>query len=272
MFHLFARLPMPCWFYESISSWSRMPDRFLLQSCRLAIQIYERAYRAVDVLTLCPSGTYGVLSAGVSAAQACASCVAGYFCPNPGTVSSTMVLCPAGSYCPSGSSSPVNCPAGTFSQKVGQSSVTTCVLCPSGEYCLNSGTSEYQNCPLNYFCPIGTSDYSSFPCPAGTYGLSTGYYTASQCQNCTIGSYCLSGSSPSACPVGTFNPFEGGTSGTSCLPCELGFACPQTGMFAMTTPCAAGHYCPLGTQYSTQYACPSGTFSDATDLVMYSQY
>lgn len=51
------------------------------------------------------------------------------------------------------------------------------------------------------------------------------------------------------------------------MQCELGYACPFTGMTAMSVPCAAGYYCPLGTQFTTQYACPSGTYSDATNLV-----
>ena len=48
------------------------------------------------------------------------------------------------------------------------------------------------NCPQNYFCPVQTISYLSFPCPAGTYGQSAGLYSASQCSTCPAGKYCVS--------------------------------------------------------------------------------
>lgn len=30
--------------------------------------------------------------------------------------------------------------------------------------------------------------------------------------------------------------------------------------------CQAGHYCPIRTEYATQYPCPAGTFTIATNL------
>ena len=227
--------------------------------------------RTVDTLTLCPLGTYGVMAAGTSQAQACATCDAGYFCGVLGTISSTKSLCPVGGYCPAGSSFALSCPAGTLSLLSGQSSDATCATCPRGFYCPSAGTSSLSSCPLNFFCPAGTSNFLSSPCPGGTYGTSTGLYSSTQCQNCTIGSYCVSGASPVSCPVGTYNPFQGGSSSTSCLPCQKAFACPSTGMTAMTTLCAPGYYCPMGTTFATQYPCPSGTYSDSTMLTQQSE-
>ena len=53
-----------------------------------------------------------------------------------------------------------------------------------------------------------------------------------------------------------------------CQRCEPGYACPTTGMTEGTSvPCTAGYYCPSGTSSATEYACPAGRYSDATNLV-----
>ena len=55
--------------------------------------------------------------------------------------------CPAGYYCPlgtSGTANKVQCPAGTFSNDIDLSEVGECLPCPTGKY-----------------CPIGTTDPSS---------------------------------------------------------------------------------------------------------------
>lgn len=41
-------------------------------------------------------------------------------------------LCPAGSYCPPASSSPLPCPPGTFSNSTGLGRPEECVSCPPG--------------------------------------------------------------------------------------------------------------------------------------------
>lgn len=240
-----------------------------------------------NVLTLCPPGTYGTTAAGMSQAHACAPCLAGFYCSASGTTYSTMVasicayiyytalklffgqvvnVCPAGSYCPTGTTNPQNCPGGTYGQVTGQVSIGACSSCPRGFYCLNPGTTSPSPCPQNYFCPVGTQAYSIYPCSPGSFGVSTGYYSATQCQNCTVGNYCAGGSDPVPCPLGRYNPGEGGSAVGSCSLCELGFACPLTGMSAMTRTCNPGYYCPLGTQFPGQFACPPGTYSDAINL------
>ena len=218
-------------------------------------------------VTFCAAGTYGITSAGESQSQACSACDVGYYCPVVGTLKETQSICSRGGYCPGGSQFPVQCPSGTRSNRVGQTTSATCEACPSGWYCYGSGHSTGAICPEGYYCPTGTDDYRSFPCPAGTFSVDQGLYSAAQCLNCTAGNFCPAGSSSvSVCPSGTYLPYSGGQSLTSCLPCEPGYACPSTAMTSMTTECAAGHYCPGGTSFATEYPCPAGTYSDAVGL------
>lgn len=100
--------------------------------------------------TLCPIGTF-TTGTGLFALTDCNACPAGYACPALGTIGSTLVQCnsglycsgsisdpstgtpcPAGSYCPIGSNSPIPCPAGYVSTLIGQS---TCSACAAGVYC-----------------------------------------------------------------------------------------------------------------------------------------
>lgn len=216
--------------------------------------------------TPCPAGTYGIIEAGTSQAQACAVCQAGYVC-GLGSTFATRQLCPPGSYCPVGSSAAIGCPPGFKTYSTGQISLSACEVCSRGYYCSHFGNINGTVCPAGYYCPEGTATYLAFPCPGGTYSDSSGLYTASQCSNCTSGHYCPAGSiTPSACSAGTYNPFYG-LSDPSCFPCEAGYSCPYMGMTALSNLCAAGYYCPPGTISATQYACPPGTYSDSTNLV-----
>uniref|UniRef100_A0A7S3JP84 Chitin-binding type-2 domain-containing protein n=1 Tax=Aureoumbra lagunensis TaxID=44058 RepID=A0A7S3JP84_9STRA len=73
------------------------------------------------------------------------------------------------------------------------------------------------------------------------------------------------------CDIGTYMPFTGAKSSTECRSCEAGYACPTTGTRIMSVSCDPGYYCPPGTVYSNQYACPLGTYSDATNLTSSSE-
>ena len=57
--------------------------------------------------------------------------------------------CPIGKYCPEGTTSPRDCPAGTYSN--------------------TTGLSSCKNCPAGYYCPYGVQDYTMNPCVAGYY-------------------------------------------------------------------------------------------------------
>ena len=221
-----------------------------------------------NVYTPCPVGMYGTIEAGQSLDHACTACEAGYVCNSTGLIKSQRVICPAGSYCPEGSTANVPCPTGTYSTRVGQTSPESCTLCPAGTYCVSGGSTSGAPCEPGYFCPVGTTSYLNFPCPAGKWSSIGGLHSAEQCAECTAGHYCPAGSSyPHDCPTGTYQPSTGSTSLASCLPCPEGYACNRPAMHMMTTPCAAGHYCPYSTEYASQYPCPSGTYSDSTSLV-----
>lgn len=44
-------------------------------------------------------------------------------------------ICPEGYYCPVGTTNPVPCPKGTYSNSTGLQGEVDCVLCPPGSYC-----------------------------------------------------------------------------------------------------------------------------------------
>ena len=52
-------------------------------------------------------------------------------------------LCPVGHYCPSGTSNPLPCPAGTYADREG---MDACTICLQGYYCL-ANSSHYQDMP-----------------------------------------------------------------------------------------------------------------------------
>lgn len=134
-------------------------------------------------MTQCNAGTYGILVAGTSQAQACTACTAGecfvydayywhylfylfgllsstlyyvgYYCLAGGT-EGDMELCPAGSYCPSGSTNPTQCSAGLYNPAPGATSSTDCLTCPAGFYC-PTGSADANNA-----CPSGVCAHS--PC------------------------------------------------------------------------------------------------------------
>lgn len=75
----------------------------------------------------CPRGTYQPNEGQGS----CISCGAGNMCPFLNM--SSVETCKAGHYCPDGEPTP--CPAGTYGNSTGLSSIDMCTDCPSGSYC-----------------------------------------------------------------------------------------------------------------------------------------
>ncbi|GMH73236.1 hypothetical protein TL16_g06129 [Triparma laevis f. inornata] len=244
--------------------------------------------------TYCPSGTYGNVTGGTSQDNACAPCEQGFYCEGNGNTKNSRVNCPAGSYCPQVnrlallaarndtrsvytnspppqfSSTPTNCPPGTYSDAVIAANISTCVDAPPGRYTLGGSTAlTLTDCPAGYYCPQRTGVYANFPCPEGTYSSTTGIYTSEQCLNCTLGNYCpLASIATAPCAIGKYNKFEGGTSSTVCQLCEPGWACPTTGMWQMTVRCQTGHYCPDGTSFVDQFPCPLGSYTDYDNLTI----
>ena len=198
-------------------------------------------------------------------------CLAGYYCslastmPNP--VNETFGdICPKGNYCPLASQAPTPCPEGTFSNAYGNENASNCLPCTGGQYCSGTGRDlPNGNCTGGWFCPPGSN--MSEP-------------TGNQCHE---GHECPEGSSmETPCASGYYQPSAGQI---ACLICPAGKYCDQNEAIAeeqsgvgeathgVVTPkdCPAGFYCPEGTQTSSQYPCPIGTFSNSTGLTNESQ-
>ena len=88
-------------------------------------------------------------------------CLAGYFCTsgaktNAPTDGSTGNICPAGKYCPLGTSVPQLCPPGTYSNQTGNKAVGYCTQCEQGQYCGGWGLEKPSGpCDTGYYCPGG---------------------------------------------------------------------------------------------------------------------
>jgi len=116
--------------------------------------------------TPCPSGSFNNQTKLTLESQ-CQDCSPGYYCETPGltvptgqcnagfycilssnasspsTTDATGGPCPAGSYCPTGSSLPIPCAAGKYTDNEQQSS---CLTCPAGYYC-EVGSPNITECP-----------------------------------------------------------------------------------------------------------------------------
>lgn len=216
-----------------------------------------------DECTACDPGKYcnaQALSSPVG------NCTAGYYCPQGAQNAWGQMLytgnltCPRGSYCPQGSSMPLACPRGTYNPSLGQISIADCLYCISGQYCDRSNlTAPTGFCQQGYFClPRATTATPQFISIDSYSGLQIGG------DLCPTGSYCPTGSPLAySCPPGTFNNMSGQG---NCFSCPEGYFCPG-GTSDYLDPhleCPTGYFCPSGTQYSTQFACPPGTFNNLT--------
>ena len=100
--------------------------------------------------------------------------------------------CPAGSYCPAGTVTPVNCPAGTYNPVAGRASLSDCITTPAGYYTAAGATSYTATpCSAGYFCLAGSSSATQYPCPAGTYRGIVQAASPLECSPCPSGYYCL---------------------------------------------------------------------------------
>lgn len=194
----------------------------------------------------CPSGmycdTFGLFApTGV--------CLPGFYCfsaasvPNPND-GITGFPCPYGHYCNMGVTSPTPCPVGTYLNATGSQSFSDCIPCTAGYYCGNDGLSDPSGpCEPGYFCPEGSISPNN-----------ASYI-------CTPGHSCPEASETEIiCEGGTYQPNFGQS---NCTICPERFYCP----FNVSNPlteffdCPIGFYCPQGTQTSTQFPCPPGTYN-----------
>ena len=254
--------------------------------------------------TLCPAGYYCVIGSGspipcsagtissvpgITSQTKCLPCPSGYYCGIPGLTSPTgpcapgfycpershslsQQICPPGFHCPQGSSAPMECPAGTYTNTSGS---VVCDFCEEGYFCipirLDGPTDNRFPCPAGYYCSEQTgTDWS--PCPRGTYSNDVGLSRASQCLPCPAGMYC---SEPGAieptglcnagffCTSGIVYPEPRGIANCSDEIFSSGYGSDDLFNFpAIGDVCPVGHFCVEGS--STATPCPAGTYNDIT--------
>ena len=209
-------------------------------------------------------------------------CPVGYFCPNPGMSEKDeqfkcapgvyciagassrndfqnhdgTIECPAGFYCLEGTTVPTMCPAGTYSDKKGLESEGQCDSCEPGYVCYQGQTSyDINDCPLGFFCPLGTGDAyitnGALPNGDPNYEL-----------YCPPGHSCKGGIK-TACHNGEYQHQYGQL---SCEICPAGYFC-ENNPDGIVSPqlCDVGSFCPKGS--SSQNLCGIGSYGHATGLM-----
>ena len=212
---------------------------------------------------VCARGYYGE-STTETKATCTGSCPPGHYC-DEGTV--TPEPCPLGTHAPTeGASSRmacIQCAPGSFGASTGNGN-TTCTPCPAGSFTEDLGQSNCSACPPGGFCPSpGAATRTTWvPCPSGRFSPDPGLSAESQCV---------------ACPDGTYNPSSGGTDEGACVPCARGSWCAgglmhfcAAGTYADETGrsgcsrCERGHWCGDGA--TTPTPCEGGRYANATGL------
>lgn len=233
----------------------------------------------------CPQGTFSVAKDSAS----CTPCSAGLFSSvNRSSSSQACQLCPAGSYCISGSILPTPCPLGQyslagssrcipcqqgyFSAVLGAASPSSCQACPSGSYASSTGLSSCSRCSYGEFSDKIASIMCE-KCPVGLYTQSEGSSSFIDCKPCPAGTFWSQGNC-APCAPGTYNPNVGSMDSSTCLLCPPGHisrfgsstctAC-SAGSIAPVAGSATCTFCPLGSySLSANFQCtlcPSNTFS-----------
>ncbi|KAF3847745.1 hypothetical protein F7725_020773 [Dissostichus mawsoni] len=252
----------------------------------------------------CPSGSFNP-RVHTASLTACMPCAAGHFCPSVGLsepagpcnagywcregASSPSPLdgrsgslCPPGQYCPSGTTAPMACPEGSWSNSSGLRIQEDCKLCLGGFYCDSAGLTKPSGpCSGGYYCvegavtPTPTDGMTGGPCPEGSYcpegtvqplpckpGTYVAVTHATECEPCVAGWYCVSGSlylcppgfycpegtgfDLRGCPEGTYGPDPGYWSASQCRQCDGGHYCSSRNGTAVTGQCQEGYYCSHG--------------------------
>lgn len=188
----------------------------------------------------CLSGSYQFLSNKGT----CTDCPARFYCSkddaNALEILSAAKLCTAGHYCPKRTTTPIDCPAGTFSEQGGLSLESECESCPAGYYCTGGLSAPDAVCTAGYYC-IGKASTAT-PTDSTTGNI------------CPVGHYCPAGSyQATKCPKGTINDDQGDGAVGDCEACPAGFYCPYLGatssiidLSSSTHKCDPGYICKGG--------------------------
>ncbi|XP_031989756.1 SCO-spondin-like isoform X5 [Corvus moneduloides] len=251
----------------------------------------------------CPAGWFCLGGARVPTGR----CSSGHYCP-PGAWRSTQFPCPAGTYstrlgrgrledcsacpagafCPPGTSKPVLCPVGSFRSAPAAEAAADCTPCPGGHHCPELGTVTPRACGAGNFSEPGSA--SCLPCRVGHYCASEStslevMLLAMVCpagllcpggqadvpdataNACPQGHFCPQGDAAQPCPNGTYGEQRGLSSAAGCSPCPAGKFCYTDGMEPPGIPhptgdCPAGYLCPPGTGFPFSFPCMPGSFWD----------
>lgn len=85
----------------------------------------------------------------------CYPCPVGYYANQTGLAQCT--YCPAGSYCPIKTATPIQCPPGSYSDNsTAYIYGDTCLTCPANTYTLSNGSTSCLACPNGKICPDPT--------------------------------------------------------------------------------------------------------------------
>ena len=255
------------------------------KSCPIGTYSNTLGLYTYEQCTLCDPGMF---CDAPNLVEPSGSCFGGYYCsygnylPNPSNVSQNILavnqnntecrqlesvgdICPRGTYCPNGTSTPLQCEEGTYNDLQGE---TSCRLCPEGFLC-PPGTDyfTFNECPTGYVCPEGTEHQYQYPCPAGSYNPYTGQQNYSECLPCPGGLYCEASGLSNAtgpcaegyyCIQGNTSPRPLDTPPSVGGICPVGSYCPE--MSVLPTECDPGMYCGMEGLPQTQGPCDAGYF------------
>lgn len=158
-------------------------------------------------------------------------CTQGFLCISGSTTPTPMdgtkgKICDPGNYCPEGTDTMVQCPAGSYEPRQGTYS-PSCQTCPAGYFCTIGSTSP-TICPVKSYCPAGSG--AATLCPNGRFNDDqTGLEASNQCKECPTGWFCQDGEIKDRCEAG-YHCSSGSTASA-----DTNFACP------------VGYYCPVYT-------------------------
>ena len=167
----------------------------------------------------CPPGTFS-LGVGAISSVCSGQCAAGRYGGGNTTLNTNANCagpCPRGFYCPSGTTTPLPCVAGTFGAREGL---------------IDEGCSG--SCLAGHYCPPGSVAPDATACASGFASAQP----SSPCAVCALNTF--SGPPPSStctpCPPASFAPSQGMQSCLACpttgIECGLGFASISVGYWA----------------------------------------
>jgi hypothetical protein len=160
-----------------------------------------------DVETPCAPGTVNPLERQ----ETCVRCTAGTFQDLEGSVACK--ACRAGYYCAEGSSTPLPCLAGSFSNRTDLHRVDQCLPTPPGFF---TGIGRW----MPEACGVGTfaEDMGSTACQVCSHGTYSSASAVTACTICSPGYWC-SRDDQIACAESTYNPNASAFSITQCKRC-----------------------------------------------------